>query len=102
MAEKELKQCLKTRRVAEEYSVRKDYTMLPSDVEQVEKLADSFNKYGARVNNSEVIRAGLHALKQLKTTDALKIVCKLPKLRTGVKKSRDSFNTKRRSRRNIE
>ena len=86
MSEKELKECLKSRRVAGEYSVRKDYTMLASDVKQVEKLADSFNKYGARINNSEVIRAGLHALKQLKTADALKIICKLPKLRTGVKK----------------
>src|ERR1043165_678430 len=86
MSGKELKECLKRPRVCEEYSVRKDYTPLPSEVEQVEKLADSFNKYGARINNSEVIRAGLLALKQLKATDALRIVCKLPKLKTGVKK----------------
>ena len=87
MSEKEFKECLKNRRVAKEYSVRKDYTMLPSDAEQLEKLADSFNKHGARINNSEVIRAGLYALKQLKTADALRIICKLPKMRTGVKKS---------------
>ena len=86
MSEKELKEGLKNRRVTDEHSVRKDYTMLPSDAEQVEKLANSFNKYGARINNSEVIRAGLYALKQLKTAEALRIVCKLPKLRTGAKK----------------
>jgi hypothetical protein len=89
MSEKELKEGLKSRRITGEYSVRKDYTLLPSDVKEVEKLADKFNKYGARINNSEVIRAGLLALKQLKTTDALRIVCKLPKLRTGVKKTPD-------------
>jgi Arc/MetJ-type ribon-helix-helix transcriptional regulator len=87
MSEKGLEERLKRRQIAGEYSVRKDYTMLPSDIEQIEKLANSLNKHGARINNSEVIRAGLQALRQLKTTDALKLVCKLPKLRTGIKKA---------------
>ncbi|MDQ3817215.1 MAG: hypothetical protein M3362_05935 [Acidobacteriota bacterium] len=86
MPAKELKERLKGRRVTGEYSVRKDYTMLQADVEQIEKLAYRLNKFGARVNNSEVIRAGLYALRQLDTLEALKIVCELPKLRTGLKK----------------
>lgn len=86
MSAKELKERLKGRRVTGEYSVRKDYTMLQADVEQIEKLAHRLNKFGARVNNSEVIRAGLYALRQLDTLEALKIVCELPKLRTGLKK----------------
>jgi hypothetical protein len=86
MSAKELKERLKRRRISGEYSVRKDYTMLQADVEQVEKMADRLNKFGARVNNSEVIRAGLYALRQLDTLEALRIVCELPKLRTGLKK----------------
>lgn len=86
MPANELKERLKRRRIVEEYSVRKDYTMLQADVEQIEQLADRLNKYGARVNNSEVIRAGLYALAQLNPTEALKIVCELPKLRTGFKR----------------
>lgn len=86
MSAKELKERLKRRRISGEYSVRKDYTMLQADVEQVEKIADRLNKFGARVNNSEVIRAGLYALRHLDTLEALRIVCELPKLRTGLKK----------------
>lgn len=81
MAVREVKNRLKDRPSAIEAPINRLYSMLPSDLELIEALADKFNQKGARINNSEVVRAGLIALQGMKEEEWVGVISRLPKCR---------------------
>lgn len=81
MAVREVKDRLKNRPPAIEAPINRLYSMLPSDLELIEELADKFNQKGARINNSEVVRAGLIALQEMKEEEWVSVISRLPKCR---------------------
>jgi Arc/MetJ-type ribon-helix-helix transcriptional regulator len=81
MAVRDVKTRLKNRPPAIEAPINRLYSMLPSDLELIEALADKFNQKGARINNSEVVRAGLIALQEMKEEQWVNVISRLPKCR---------------------
>lgn len=92
MAAKDVKTRLKNRPPATEATINRLYSMLPSDLELIESLADKFNQKGARINNSEVVRAGLAALQGMEEKDWVDVISQLPRCRH--KKERKQTSTK--------
>ena|ERR1051326_7536243 len=98
MATRDVKTRLKNRPPAIEAPINRLYSMLPSDLELIESLADRFNQKGARINNSEVVRAGLIALKEMKEEEWVNVISRLPKCRQNNRITRTlSTETHKRS-----
>lgn len=70
---------LKNRPPARENTIPRLYSMLPSDLELVEELAKKFDRKGARISNSEVVRAGLLALDEMDEEEWVDVLSRLPK-----------------------
>lgn len=92
MAARDVKSRLKNRPRATESPVGCLYSMLPSDLKLLESLADKFNEKGARINNSEVVRAGLAALKILKEEQWVRVISQLPKCAQNKGRKRSTAN----------
>lgn len=93
MAAQDVKSRLKNRPRATESPIGCLYSMLPSDLELLESLADRFNEKGARINNSEVVRAGLAALKILKDEQWVRVISQLPKCAQNKGRKRGTANS---------
>lgn len=70
---------LKSRPLAAENTIGRLFSVLPADVELIDELAKKFDREGARINNSEVVRAGLMALSEMSNEQWLDLLSRLPK-----------------------
>jgi hypothetical protein len=70
---------LNDRPLAAENTIGRLFSVLPADVELIENLAKKFDRKGARINNSEVVRAGLMALAGMSNDEWLNLLSRLPK-----------------------
>ena len=64
--------------------VKRDAFTLPiADLELIQELIMKCMKQGIRMNKSEIIRAGVHALANMNEQDFIKVATELPKIKTG-------------------
>lgn len=69
---------------SEQGIVRRDtFTFPRSDYQIIETLKEQCLRAGVAVSKSEIIRAGLHALKNLDETQLLEVVKGIEKIKTG-------------------
>jgi hypothetical protein len=66
-----------------ELAVRDNFSMPASDYAIIAELRQRCLKSGVSVTKSEVVRAGLHALEELRTEELLKVLSNLEKLKPG-------------------
>lgn len=76
--------------VKSDKAVQKQFTMLPSDVELIDKLRGKYQKEAFKrkathveLAKSEVIRAGIHALKRMTKEDLYTAIENIEELKEG-------------------
>jgi len=68
--------------------IRDSFTMLPSDQESIDDVIEKAMRAGARTNKSEVIRAGIQALKSMNQGDLVNALNKVERIKTGRPKTK--------------
>ncbi len=63
--------------------IRTSLAIPEGDARFIDQLSETFLKQGMRVNQTEIFRTGLLALRELSTTDRKKLILQLERLPTG-------------------